>query len=152
MPEITWGKFQKKFHVWGPLVPKPLVCNFPKSVLYNYIHPWACLQKFIPIAQYLRGVMSWKTHSPQLGRRKRKKKRSQNNRLESHVWSQISGKPVKIKNLNFFEATGKFPYFDMLQDGSHGSNCLGVKNRSRPESCEFRSNFKKILTTSLLRF
>ena len=50
-----------------------------------------------------------------------------NNRLESHVWSQISGKPVERKNLNFFEATGKFPYFDMLKNGSHGSNRLGVR-------------------------
>ena len=95
LPERTWGKFQKKFHVWGPLAPKPLNLVNPKSVPDNHIHSWACLQKFVLIAQYLRGVMSWKTHSPQLGRRNRKK--SQNSRLESHVWSQISQKPVKIE-------------------------------------------------------
>ena len=31
------------------------------------------------------------------------------------------------KNLNFFEATEKFPYFDILKNGSRGSNRLGVK-------------------------
>ena len=33
---------------------------------------------------------------------KEKKKRSQNNCLESHVWSQISGKPVERKIWFFF--------------------------------------------------
>ena len=56
---------EKKFHVWGPLAPKPLVRSCPKSVSQNNIHPSAWLQKFVPIAQYLRWVICWKPHSPQ---------------------------------------------------------------------------------------
>ena len=49
----------------------------PKSVRYNYIYPWACLQNFVSIAQYLRRVMSRRTHSPRSGRRRKKNKKSQ---------------------------------------------------------------------------
>ena len=54
--------------------------------------------------------------------------KSQNNFLESHVWSQISGKPVEEKNLKFFESGLEFLYFDMLKNEGRGSsNRLGVK-------------------------
>ena len=96
LPEIAREYFKKKFHLSGPLAPKPLVQNRPKSVRYNYIHPSACLQKFVPIAQYLQEVMPRRTHSPRSGR-KRKRRKCQNNFLESHVWSRISGKPVERK-------------------------------------------------------
>ena len=97
--------FKIFFSLWGPLTPNPLDRMHPKSVRYNHIHPWACLRNFVPIAQYLREVMAWRTHSPRSGRRKTKKnknKKSQNNCLESHVWSQISGKPVERKIWFFF--------------------------------------------------
>ena len=72
--------------------------------------------------------MAQRTHNPQSGRR-RKKKRSQNNFLESHVWSQISGKPVE-RQIFFFFLNLQIPYFEVLKNGRHGSNCLGVKNHS----------------------
>ena len=31
------------------------------------------------------------------------------------------------EKFEFFEATGKFPYFDLLKNGSRGSNRLGVR-------------------------
>ena len=60
------------------------------------------------------------------------KKKSQNNFLESHVWSQISGKPVE-KNLEFFESRLEFLYFE-LKNGSRGLNRLGVKKIFRDPS------------------
>ena len=48
------------------------------------------------------------------------------------VWRAVFGvkcleNPWKRKIFNFFEATGKFPYFDMLKNGSRGSNRSGVR-------------------------
>ena len=57
----------------------------------------------------------------------KKEKRSQNNFLESHVWSRISGKPCGEKNLKFFESDLEFLYFDMLKNEGRGSNRSGVK-------------------------
>ena len=54
--------------------------------------------------------------------------------LESNI-----RKTCEDKNLNFFEATGKFPYFDMLKNGSRGSNRLGIKNRSSSEATSRKS-------------
>ena len=79
--------------------------------------------------------MARRTHSPRSGRRRRKtkKKRSQNNFLESHVWSQISGKPVERKNLKFFESGLEFLYFDMLKNEGRVSNRLGVKKSQKTQ-------------------
>ena len=78
LPEKAWGNPRNICSLWGPLTPKPLDRMNPKSVRYNYIHPWACLRNFVPIAQCLRGVMSRRTHSPRSGRRKTKTKQDLN--------------------------------------------------------------------------
>ena len=99
----AWNSMAKFVNFEVPYLQKPLNRMNPDSVRDNYIHLWACLENFVSIAQNLWGVMPRKTHSPRSGRRRRKtkNKRSQNNFLESHVWSQISGKPVERKIWNF---------------------------------------------------
>ena len=64
LPEITWGKFQNIFWLWGPLTPKPLNRMNPKSVPDNYIYSHTWLQNFILIAQPLRWDMWCTRHSP----------------------------------------------------------------------------------------
>ena len=75
LPEKAWGNPQNICSLWGPLTPKSLDRINPKSVRYNYVHPWACLLNFVSIAQYLREVMPRRAHSPRSGRRKRKRKK-----------------------------------------------------------------------------
>ena len=81
-------------------------------------------------------------NSPRSGRRR--KKRSQNNVLESHVWSQISGKPVEKKNLKFFESRLEFLHFDMLENEGRGSNRLGVKKSFVTQIVRYRSKTIKL--------
>ena len=75
LPEKAWGKSRNIFSLWGLPTPTPLDRMNPKSVRYNYIHPWACLWNFVPIAQYLREVMARRTHSPRPGRRRRRRRK-----------------------------------------------------------------------------
>ena len=127
LSEIVWGQFRKRFHIWNPLAPKPLVLNCPKRVRYNYIQysPLSMSAKVsFPIAQYLRRVMSQKPHRPRWERRETKK-------VRIIFWRAMFG--VKYQDnrwrrkFDFFYKTGKFLYFDMLKIGSRGSNRLGVR-------------------------
>ena len=74
----------------------------------------------------------------------KKQKRSQNNFLESHVWSQNIWKTCGEKNLKFFESRLEFLYFDMLKNEDRGSNRLGVKKSFVTQIVRYRSKTIKL--------
>ena len=91
LPEKAWGYLRNFCSLWGPLTPKPLDRMNPKSVRYNYIHPWARLQNFDSIAQYLREVMPRRTHSPRSGRRRKKTKKTKKKEVRIIFWRAMFG-------------------------------------------------------------